>query len=407
MNFVIILILLFLSACFSGSETAFATVSRIRLKNNAKNGDKKAKSALKVADNYDSVLTAILIGNNIVNILMSSIGTVIATSMFGASGVAVATAIITVIVLIFGEIVPKTIGKNRSEQISYIFAKPLWLWTMLMTPVVWVFNKLSKLLTPKDEKPSVTEDELKSMIDEIQEEGVLEEHESDLVQNALDFDETTVMEICVPRVNIVAIEKDTPIDKIKKTFLTQNFSRLPVYEKNKDNIIGIITFKDFFRNLENGGKDISGIISDIIRISELQTVSEAFHKMQEEREHFAVVLDQYGGTRGIVTLEDILEELVGEIYDESDVESPELIRLRDNMYRVSGSMRTSDLLEKLNINDKTAASCSAVTVGGLIIELLGHIPRYGESIKCGRMRFRVIEVQDHSVKKLLLRIENI
>lgn len=405
MNIVFIIILLALSAVFSASETAFACVNRVRLKANAQKGEKSAKKALDVADSYDKALTAILIGNNIVNILMSSLGTVIATSIFGASGVAVATAVITVVVLIFGEILPKSFAKNKSEKCAYILAVPLSVWIKIMTPFVKIFNLISNAFSSSEEEPSVTEDELKFMIEEIEEQGVLEEHESDLVRSALDFDETTIMEICIPRVQVVGIEISTPVDEIEEVFLNQPFSRLPVYEKNMDNIVGIITYKDFFRMKYNNNSDIAAIMQDVIRISELQTINEVFVNMQSNKMHIAVVLDQYGGTRGIVTLEDIIEELVGEIYDENDREETEIIKIRDNMYRVSGTMRTSDLLARLNIKDSIAEQSSAVSVGGFIIDLLGHIPKYGESIKCGRMRFRVIEVYDHSVKKVLLKLD--
>lgn len=404
MNYLVILILLALSAVFSASETAFACVNKIRLKANAKKGDKSAQKALNVADSYNKVLTAILIGNNIVNILMSSLGTVIATTLMGSSGVAVATAVITVIVLIFGEILPKSFAKNQAEKCAYIFASPISIWTKVMTPFVFIFNKLSAVFTKKEEEPSVTEDELKSMIEEIEEQGVLEEHESDLVKSALDFDETAIREICIPRVQVTAIEKNTPVDEIQKIFLTCNFSRLPVYDGDMDNIEGIITYKDFFKMRCEGKNDISEIIQDIVRISELQTINEVFKKMQGNKTHIAVVLDQYGGTRGIVTLEDIIEELVGEIYDENDEEIPEFVKVRENMYRISGAMRTSDLLEKIGIQNPVAEESSAISIGGFIIDQLGHIPSYGESLKCGNMIFRVIEVYDHSIKKVLLKV---
>lgn len=406
MNILFIIVLLLLSGLFSASETAFACVNKIRLKSNAQKGNKSAKKALEIANTYNKALTAILIGNNIVNILMSSLGTVIATDIFGSSGVAIATAVITVVVLIFGEILPKSFAKNKSELCSYYLAKPLSVWTKIMTPFVILFNRMSDIFSKETTEPSVTEDELKSMIEEIEEQGVLEEHESVLVRSALDFDETAIMEICIPRVQVVGIEKDTSFEEIKETFLSCGYSRLPVYDKNMDNIIGIITYKDFFKMQCDGGKDIETILQDIARISELQTINEAFRQMQKDKIHIAVVLDQYGGTRGIVTLEDIIEELVGEIYDENDEEVADIIKIRDNIYRVSGTMRTSDLLEKLNINDPIVQQSSTVSVGGFIIDLLGHIPSYGEEIKVGRMRFRVIEAYDHSIKKVLLKLDN-
>lgn len=404
MNYLIIVILLSLSAAFSASETSFASVNKIRLKSNAKKGDKSAKRALQVAESYNKVLTAILIGNNLVNILISSISTVIATELFGNTGVAVATFVATIIVLTFGEILPKSFARKQSERCAYFFAAPISVWTKIMTPFVFVFNKLSSVFSSKENEPSVTEDELKSMIEEIEEQGVLEEHESDLVRSALDFDETSIKEICIPRVQVTAIERNTPVDEIQNIFLNCNFSRLPVYDGNMDNIEGIITYKDFFKMKCDSGNDISLIIQDIVRISELQTINEVFKKMQGNKTHIAVVLDQYGGTRGIVTLEDIIEELVGEIYDENDEEVTEFIKIRENMYRISGAMRTNDLLEMLDMQDSVAEESSTISVGGFIIDQLGHIPSYGESMRCGRMVFRVIEVYDHSIKKVLLKI---
>ena len=231
---IIILILLALSAFFSACETAFSTVNKIRLKNYAAKGNKKAEKALKIAESFEKALTAILVGNNIVNILSTSISTVLFTEMLGSGGVGAATVVMTVMVLVFGEITPKSFAKSHAEQCTLLFAEPISLVIFILKPVTVIFQVLQNAFKPKVEQPSVTEDELKYIIDEIQEQGVLEEQESDLVRSALEFDEITVDEILIPRVNVVAIEKNTPFEEIKNLFLTEMYSRLPVYEKNID-----------------------------------------------------------------------------------------------------------------------------------------------------------------------------
>ena len=302
-NIVIIIMLLVLSALFSSCETAFSSVNKIRLKNYAAKGDKRAEKALKIANKFEDALTAILIGNNIVNILSTSISTVLFTQILGPGGVGAATVVMTVLVLVFGEITPKSFAKNHAEQCALMFAEPLSAFMIVLKPVVMVFKVIQKLFKPKTEQPSVTEDELKYIIDEIEEQGVLEEQESDLVRSALEFDEITVDEILIPRVNVIAIEKNTPFNEIKEKFLTDMYSRLPVYEKNIDNIIGVITNKSFFRLMNENKENISDIIQEIIHISDLKLISEALKEMQKSKMHMAVVMDQYGGTKGIITLE--------------------------------------------------------------------------------------------------------
>ena len=370
-NIVIIIMLLVLSALFSSCETAFSSVNKIRLKNYAAKGDKRAEKALKIANKFEDALTAILIGNNIVNILSTSISTVLFTQILGPGGVGAATVVMTVLVLVFGEITPKSFAKNHAEQCALMFAEPLSAFMIVLKPVVMVFKVIQKLFKPKTEQPSVTEDELKYIIDEIEEQGVLEEQESDLVRSALEFDEITVDEILIPRVNVIAIEKNTPFNEIKEKFLTDMYSRLPVYEKNIDNIIGVITNKSFFRLMNENKENISDIIQEIIHISDLKLISEALKEMQKSKMHMAVVMDQYGGTKGIITLEDIIEELVGEIYDENDEIIAHFVKTGDNEYEVSGELSISDMLENLDMPEDKI-ECSGNSVGGWIMELLGH-----------------------------------
>lgn len=398
---IIIIALLVMSAIFSGSEMAFSSVNKIRLKNYAAQGNKRAERALKIANSFDNALTTILIGNNIVNILSTSISTVLFTELLGPGGVGAATAVMTVLVLIFGEITPKSYAKNHAESVSLVMAEPLWILIKLLTPVVALFRILQNAMKPKEEQPTVTEDELKYMIEEIEEQGVLEEQESDLVRSALEFDEITVDEILIPRVNVVAVERNEDFNKIKDIFLTEMYSRLPVYEKSVDNIIGIITNKNFFRLVNEGKEDISEIIQDVIHLSDLKLISEALKEMQKNKMHMAVVLDQYGGTKGIITLEDIIEELVGEIYDENDEVIDTFVKTGENEYEVSGELSIGDLLENLGLPENEIES-SGNTVGGWVMELLGHVAEEGETAESGAFRLTVISVEDKKIQKIRL-----
>lgn len=402
-NIIIILLLLVLSALFSSCETAFSSVNKIRLKNYAAKGSKKAEKALKIANKFEDALTAILIGNNIVNILSTSISTVLFTQILGPGGVGVATVVMTVLVLIFGEISPKSFAKNHAEQCALMFAEPLSVFMIILKPVVMIFQVIQKLFKPKTEQPSVTEDELKYIIDEIQEQGVLEEQESDLVLSALEFDEITVDEILIPRVNVTAIEKHTPFNEIKEKFLKDMYSRLPVYEKNIDNIVGVITNKSFFRLMNENKEDITEIIQEIIHISDLKLISEALKEMQKSKMHMAVVMDQYGGTKGIITMEDIIEELVGEIYDENDEVISHFVKTGDNEYEVSGELSISDMLENLQMPEDII-ECSGNSIGGWVMELLGHVAEENETVQSGIFKMTVLSMEDQKILKIRLEI---
>ena len=382
-NIVIIIMLLVLSALFSSCETAFSSVNKIRLKNYAAKGDKRAEKAL--------------------NILSTSISTVLFTQILGPGGVGAATVVMTVLVLVFGEITPKSFAKNHAEQCALMFAEPLSAFMIVLKPVVMVFKVIQKLFKPKTEQPSVTEDELKYIIDEIEEQGVLEEQESDLVRSALEFDEITVDEILIPRVNVIAIEKNTPFNEIKEKFLTDMYSRLPVYEKNIDNIIGVITNKSFFRLMNENKENISDIIQEIIHISDLKLISEALKEMQKSKMHMAVVMDQYGGTKGIITLEDIIEELVGEIYDENDEIIAHFVKTGDNEYEVSGELSISDMLENLDMPEDKI-ECSGNSVGGWIMELLGHVAVENETVQSDIFKMTVLSMEDQKILKIRLEI---
>ncbi|MBP3379936.1 MAG: HlyC/CorC family transporter [Ruminococcus sp.] len=398
----LVVVMMIFSALFSSTETAYSCVNKMRLKNYEAQGNKKAKKALLLANKYDDVLTAVLIGNNIVNIATSSVSTVIFISIFGSSGAGISTAVITVLVLVFCEVLPKSYAKRNAERLALLFASPLSVLVMILKPFVAALNKLSSLFK-SEEAPTVTEDELKYMIDEIEEEGIIEEQESELVKSALDFDETTVNEILIPRVKIIGIEITDSIDEIKNVFSREMYSRLPVYEKSLDNIIGIITNKAFFKMLTDGGSDIRTIIQEVPHIADTNLISSAMKYMQRAKVHLAVVTDQYGGTKGIITLEDIIEELVGEIYDEDDEIINNIVKIDDNKYEALGETALNDLIELLEL-DESVISTDYTTVGGWVTDVMEHIPDAGESAEVGIFRLTALEVNENKVTKVLVEV---
>mgnify|MGYP000337931026 FL=1 len=401
---ILIIVAMIFSALFSSCETAFSSVNKIRLKNYAAQGDKRAEKALKIANSFEDALTTVLVGNNIVNITMASVSTVLFTTLFGSGAVGISTAVTTVLVLIFGEILPKSYAKENAERLSLFFAGPLSFLIILFKPIIFIFNKLASILKNGKVEPSVTEDELKYIIEEIEEQGVLEEQEGDLVRSALDFDEITVNEILIPRVKVIGVEKNASIDEIKSLFIDEMYSRLPVYDKSLDNIIGMITNKRFFKMLAQGGNDITEIIQDVAHFSDLKLISEALRDMQRSKTHLAVVLDQYGGTKGIVTLEDIIEELVGEIYDENDEVIPSIVKISENEYEVSGDLSISDMLDQLGLDEDMIES-TYTSVGGWVTELLEHIPEQNETAEYGAFKITVLQVKEQSVEKIRLIID--
>ncbi len=405
---ILIFVMLLFSGIFSATETAFSSVNKIRLKNLAAQGDKRAEKALKLANSFDKVITAILIVNNVVNIASSSVGTVLFTQLFPKNGVLISTVIMTLLVLTFGEIVPKSLAKQHADGFCLILAAPLHMVVVMLTPVVFLFTKLStfvnKLFSNGKNKPSVTEDELKHIIEEIEEEGVLEEQESNLVRSALEFDEIKLDRILIPRVHVTAVDVNTSVDEIREVFLSEMYSRIPVYDKTIDNIIGIITEKDFFRMLIEKKDNISEIVQEVIYFSEFKPINEAMREMQRAKTHLAVVVDQHGGTKGIVTLEDIIEELVGDIYDESDEVEEPMKLVADNVYEIDAEISIDDMLEKLGLPENSV-ECSSTSVGGWVTDLFGYIPKSGEEIENGAFFFTVLDSNEHKINKIRMKFE--
>lgn len=401
---ILVLVMMVFSALFSSTETAYSSVNKLRLKNYSAQGNKKAAKALRLANKFDDVLTAVLIGNNIVNIATSSVSTVIFIGIFGSKGSVISTVVVTVLVLIFCEVLPKSYAKRNAEKLALTFAGPLSVLVIIFKPFVLMLNKLSSLIGKEDNAPSVTEDELKYMIDEIEEQGVIEEQESDLVKSALEFDDITVNEILIPRVRVVGIPVTASVDEIKEVFLSEMYSRLPVYDQGLDDIKGIITNKAFFKMLLEGGNDIRSIMQNVRHIADTMLISEAMRDMQKFKVHFAVVTDQYGGTKGIITLEDIIEELVGEIYDEDDEIITNIVKVSEDTYEVSGETEIDELVEFLELDkDLICSSCSSVS--GWVTDVMEHIPEINETAESGIFNIKILSVNELTVEKILLKID--
>ena len=411
MDVFIIVVLLLFSAIFSASETAYNSVNKARLRSIADDGNKRAIMAIKISDNFDKALTTILIGNNIVNLTASALTTIYVTNRFGIEYVAAGTAIITVIVILFGEIIPKNLANEFPEAFSLFIAYPLNALIVLFTPIVWVLLKIKNFIVHlcggEDKQPTLTEEELMYIIDEIEDEGVLNEEESDLVKSALEFHDISISEILIPRVNVAAVDIEDSIEEIRDVFLSTHFSRLPVYEKTIDNIVGIIHQKNFFDMYLEGRRDINEILQKPLYIFGLTAISEIMREMQKTKNHMAIVVDQYGGTQGIVTMEDIIEELVGEIYDETDEEDTSFVKLEEeNEYEVSGNFSIRDFLENIELEDEEIET-DCTSIGGLVMESLDHIPEIGETVDCGRFTFKVIDADEQKIERIHITVNEI
>jgi len=408
----LILIVAF-SAFFSSSETALSSASRIRIKNYANSSSRKSRGAqlaLKLMEEFDRTISTILIGNNIVNILATSIATVFFTDLLGPAGVAVSTVVLTVVILIFGEVLPKSIAKDYAEDYSVSVAAPMSFLVKLFFPLSFLLGKMKELVVrhreeDSDSAPSVTEEELKYIIEEIEDEGVLEQQESELVQSALEFDEITVEEILTPRVDIEAIELSTGPEAALQFFQKHHYSRLPVYEKTIDHIVGIIHERDFYRSyLRNPQFDLRNIMKQPAYVPPTVRISNLMSQLQKGKTHMAIVTDQYGGTMGLITLEDVLEELVGDIWDESDEVLCEMKPLDENTYAVSADMNVHDFFEQLKCTyDEDEVESN--TVGGWFTDELGRIPEEGDTVQTPDFIASVNTMDEKRVKEIIVTLK--
>ncbi len=396
-----------LSAFFSSTETAYSSVNQVRLKSYADNGNKKAKKAYRISESYDKALSTILVGNNIVNIAASALATILFVSFFGeANGTILSTAVLTVIILIFGEVLPKNLAKANSEKMAMAFATPLYILMVFLTPVTFLllkFSSLAKKITSKgdaEREPTVTEDELKYIVESIEDEGVLEEQESELVQSALEFDEKTAADILTPRVDMTAIDIDDPPEKIKEIVLRERYSRIPVYRDSIDNIFGILHTRDYLEALLSSEKpDLDKLIQPAFFIYRSKTLPSILADFKYKRLHIAVVTDDYGGTLGIVTMEDLLEQLVGDIWDEDEEEQKKINKLADNKFEISGDLHINEMLELLDMDVKSLTTDSK-SVGGWVTEQLGDIPKKGSSFRYDNLEFTVDDVEDNRINTI-------
>ena len=382
---VALVILVGFSAFFSASETAFSSLNQIRLKSRTEDGDSSAARVLAMAEQYDKLLSTILIGNNIVNIAAASIGTILFTQMLGAErGATVSTIVLTIIVLIFGEVTPKSLAKEMPEKVATAVSPFLVLLMALMTPLTWLFTQWKKLLghfVHSGEADTITEGELMTMVSEAENDGELTDRESELIRSAIEFDDVEVEEILTPRVDVVAVEDDIPLEELAQTFAESGYSRLPVYHGTIDNIIGVVHEKDFYIARLKKATKIDDLVVPTLYTTGSTQISQLLRTLREQHHHLAVVVDEYGGTEGIITLEDILEELVGEIWDEHDEVTEDFRKQSDGSWLVSGSASVDDLYEELDLPEEEDIDSN--TVNGLVQEKTCHLPKVGDRFTLG------------------------
>ena len=384
----LIIALVFLVACsafFSASETAFSSLNQIRLKSRAEDGDASAARVLAMAEKYDKLLSTILIGNNIVNIAAASIGTILFTRALGAErGATMSTIVLTIVVLIFGEVTPKSLAKEMPETVATAVSPMLNLLMVLFTPLTWLFSQWKRLLghfVHSTEEDTITEGELMTMVSEAENDGELTDRESELIRSAIEFDDVEVEEILTPRVDVVAVEDNTSLDEVAQTFAESGYSRLPVYHDTIDNIIGVVHEKDFYLARLKKETSLEELVKPTLYTTGSTQISQLLRTLREQHHHLAVVVDEYGGTEGIITLEDILEELVGEIWDEHDEATEDFHKQSDGSWIVLGSASVDDLFETLGLPED--ADIDSNTVNGLVQEKTCHLPKVGDRFTLG------------------------
>ena len=393
-----VLFCILMSAYFSATETAFSTVNKIRLKTMAEDGNKKAARVLTLAENYDALLSTILIGNNIVNILASSLSTLLFIDLIANQSLAttLSTVVLTVIILIFGEISPKSIAKEMPEKFAMFAAPIITLLMTVFTPLNWLFKqwkKLLKMVFKTEEEVGITEEELISIIEEAEEDGNFEKSETDLIRSAIEFNELEVGDILTPRIDITAIKSEATLDEIRDVFTISGYSRLPVYTDDLDNIDGILYYKDFFTKSFDS---IKSIMKPVIFVTKNRNVNELMNEFQEKKLHLAVVTDEYGSTAGIVTLEDIIEEIVGDIWDEHDDIEIDVSEIGEGEYIVSGKANASKVFDEIGLDTEP----DALTMNGWVIDALARIPLEGDEFEADGLSAKVLKMNGKRIEHL-------
>lgn len=400
---IIIIISVLLSGYFSATETAFSSLNRIRVKNLAEKGNKRAKLVLKLSEQYDVLISTILIGNNIVNILAASLGTLLFVELLGQDiGATVSTVVMTIVVLIFAEVSPKTIAKESPEKFAMFSAPYIHILISVFAPFNLFFKGwkklLSKVFKSSDER-SITEEELLTIIDEAEEGGGINETEGTLIRSAIEFTELEAADILTPRTDVTFISMDMEKEKIAKTFAETGYSRLPVYEGTHDHVVGIIHHKDFHNFIYHTDVMLSEYVKPALFITKAKKIDALLKELQLKKMHIAVVLDEFGGTVGIVTMEDILEELVGEIWDEHDEVIHEIEKIGEKHYLVSGHANVEKFFEMIDYDMET----DVFTVSGWVVETIGHLPKKGETFANSTFEIEIREIDGKRIKKVAIK----
>lgn len=407
---VAMVILVLFSGFFSGAETAFSSLNRVKLKAmlSGGRGDRKIKRALRLSEEYDIVLSTVLIGNNIVNIACTSLATLFFTGVLGDNsdlGATVSTIVMTIVVLIFGEVTPKTLAKEKAERVAIAISPIIRFFIIVFTPLniffrVWrhLMNKLFKT----GGVDTITEEELKTYVDEAHTGGEIDENESELIRSSIEFDDIDVSDILVPRVDVEAVDKYAPFDEIERVFNSTNFSRLPVYIDDIDNIVGVIHQRDFESARKRNLKSLRTVLKPVPVVSPDTKISKLLRILQKNKTHLAVVIDEFGGTEGIVTLEDILEELVGEIWDEHDEVQNDIEKLSEREYIVQGSMSINDFYEYFNVN---AEEKEISTVNGWVMKSIDKIPEINDTFTNGKFTATVLSVDGKRAEDIKITVE--
>lgn len=405
---IILIILVLCYSFFSASETAFSSINRIKLKALANTGNKRAERTYELTEKFPQLLTTILIGNTIVNVVAASLATVLFTNILGGNGVAVSSVVMTLVIMVFGEIIPKNIAKHIPEKFAMSVTWILNLLVWLFTPLTFIFNYLEKLISNmfKADSETYSTDEFITMVEEANEEGDMEDHEADLITNALEFNDLDVGEILTPRTDMIAVDIDEDTaEEIELKYRDSGFSRLPVYQDNIDNVIGVLIEKDFYYHLlYEKSKDIKPILKDVLYTSEQVKISSLLKQFQTSKTHMAIVVDEYGGTQGIITMEDILEELVGEIYDEHDEVIEYYKKIDDNTYLVKADVDYDDMFEHFGIDIDEEYEFN--TTSAWVIDMLDKIPSIGDSFDYKNMHIEVTDADSKKVNEVKITFKN-
>ena len=408
LQLVILVILLSASAFFSSAETALMTSNKLKIRNLAENGDKRAKKVLDITANTDKMLSAILIGNNVVNLTASSLSTTLTLKIFGSSLVGIATGILTFLILVFGEITPKNVASKNAENMALAYIGVISVIVTVMTPVIFIVNKvagavISIFTKNSDENNAVTEEELRAMVEYSHEEGVIENEEKKMIVNVVDFGDTVAGDIMVPRVDMVMVDEKSSYEEILQVFREERYTRIPVYEETPDNVIGILNVKDFLLIEDKENFVMKELLREPIYTYEYKKTSALMMDMRKTGANIVIVLDEYGITAGLITLEDMLEEIVGEIRDEFDADEDEgITKVSDLEYLIDGSTNLDDINDRIGLE---LSSDEYESIGGLIMEKLGRIPAEGEIINLDNIVLTVKKMDHARIEKVCLKLK--